>query len=66
MGSVYPLWIEKLVFVLIIASGIYAGYALGEHMSGSALLFTRLCGLPLAILFLMEGIGRIIQSTLSK
>ena len=66
MGSVYPLWIEKLVFVLIIATGIYAGYALGEHMSGFALLLARLCGLPLAILFLMEGIGRIIQSTLSK
>ena len=66
MGSVYPLWIEKLVFVLIIASGLYAGYALGEHMSGAALLLTRLCGLPLAVLFLMEGIGRVIQSTLSK
>ena len=51
MGAVYPLWIEKLVFVLIIASGIYAGYALGEYMSGVALLLTRLCGLPLAILF---------------
>ena len=51
MGSVYPLWIEKLVFVLIIASGIYTGYALGEHMSGVALLLARLCGLPLAILF---------------
>lgn len=66
MGAVYPLWIEKLVFVLIIASGIYTGYALGEHMSGVALLLALLCGLPLAILFLMEGIGRIIQSTLSK
>jgi hypothetical protein len=66
MGAVYPLWIEKLVFVLIIASGIYAGYALGEHMSGVALLLARLCGLPLAALFLTEGIGRIIQSTLSK
>ena len=66
MGAVYPLWIEKLVFVLIIVSGIYAGYALGEYMSGEALLLVRLCGLPLAILFLMEGIGRVIQSTLSK
>lgn len=66
MGSVYPLWIEKLVFLLIIASGIYAGYALGEHMSGVTLLLTRVCGLPLAILFLTEGVGRIIQSALSK
>ena len=66
MGAVYPLWIEKLVFVLIIVSGIYAGYALGEYMSGESLLLVRLCGLPLAILFLMEGIGRVIQSTLSK
>jgi len=66
MGSVYPLWIEKLVFILIIASGIYTGYALGEHMSGATLLLTRLCGLPLAILFLMEGVGRIVQSALSK
>ena len=37
MGAVYPLWIEKLVFFLIIASGIYAGYALGDHMSGVTL-----------------------------
>ena len=66
MGSVYPLWIEKLVFILIIASGIYAGYALGDYMSGVILLLTRLCVLPLAILFLMEGIGRFIQSALSK
>tara|TARA_B100001248_G_C27094216_1_gene324016 strand:- start:380 stop:580 length:201 start_codon:yes stop_codon:yes gene_type:complete len=66
MAAVYPLWIEKLVFFLIIASGIYAGYALGGHMSGISLLLTRLCGLPLVILFLMEGVGRIIQSVLSK
>jgi hypothetical protein len=66
MSAVYPLWIEKLVFVLIIASGIYAGYALGEYLSGASLLLIRICGIPLAILFLMEGIGRIIQSTMSK
>ena len=66
MGAVYPLWIEKMVFFLIIASGIYAGYVLGDHMSGVTLLLTRLCGLPMVILFLMEGVGRIIQSVLSK
>ena len=56
MSAVYPLWIEKLVFVLIIASGIYAGYALGEYLSGASLLLIRICGIPLAILLLMEGI----------
>ena len=66
MGSVYPLWIEKMVFVLMIASGFYAGYALGEYMSGVTLLLTRICVIPLTILFLIEGVGRIIQSELSK
>ena len=66
MSTVYPLWIEKLVFILIIISGIYAGYAIGDYISGAILLLTRLCVIPLAILFLVEGIGRVIQSTLSK
>ena len=66
MGAVYPLWIEKLAFILIIAAGVYAGNLLQDHLSGLGLLLTWFCGLPLAILVIMEGVGRIIQSTLSK
>jgi len=66
MGAVYPLWIEKLAFILIIAAGVYAGTLLQDHLSGIGLLLTWFCGLPLAILVIMEGVGRIIQSTLSK
>ena len=33
MGAVYPLWIEKLLSLGLIASGVYAGYALGDHYS---------------------------------
>ncbi len=66
MGAVYPLWIEKLVFILIITSGVYAGYVLGDYFSGMILLLIRLCGLPLVILVLMEGVGRVIQSNYSK
>ncbi len=66
MGAVYPLWIEKLVFILIITSGVYAGYILGDHFTGMILLLLRLCGLPLVILVLMEGVGRVIQSNYSK
>ena len=42
-------------FFLIIASGIYAGYALGDHMSGVT-LSDRLRS-SMVILFLMEGVG---------
>ena len=66
MGAVYPLWIEKLAFILIIAAGVYAGTLLQDHLSGIGLHLTWFCGLPLAILVIMEGVGRVIQSTLSK
>ena len=66
MGAVYPLWIEKLAFILIIAAGVYAGSLLQDHLSGIGLLLTWFCGLPLAILVIMEAVGRTIQSILSK
>lgn len=66
MGSIYPLWIEKLVFVGLIATCIYAGILLQDYTSGFALWATRLCLMPIAILVTLEGIGRIIQATYTK
>jgi len=65
MGSVYPLWIEKLIFIGIIGLGIYLGIILQDYVSGPGLLLSWFCGLPLLILVTTEGIGRIIQSKLS-
>jgi hypothetical protein len=66
MGSVYPLWIEKLVFLGLIAISIYGGILLQDYTSGATLWVTRLCILPIAILVTVEGIGRIIQAIYTK
>ncbi|MDC0556722.1 hypothetical protein OAO34_02940 [Candidatus Poseidoniaceae archaeon] len=66
MGSVYPLWIEKLVFVGLIATCIYGGLLLQDYTSGVVLWATRLCIMPIAILVTVEGVGRIIQAIYTK
>lgn len=62
MSSLYPLWIEKSVFLGLVASAICVGILLKEHLSGVLLWSTWICVLPIAILVITEGIGRIIQS----
>jgi hypothetical protein len=66
MGSVYPLWIEKLVFLGLIAAWVYTGIMLQDYTSGFALWVTRLCLIPIAILVSLEGIGRIIQAIYTR
>ena len=66
MVSVYPLWIERLVFFTLITLGIYLGIVLGDTLSGIGLIVARFCGIPLMILVFTEGIGRGIQSALSN
>lgn len=65
-STYYPLWVEKLLFLGLIALGVYAGIALQDHLEGASLILSWVCGIPLVVLVLTEGIGRIIQSTLSK
>ena len=66
MSSLYPLWIEKLIFVGLIALAICAGMALQDHFSQINLILSWVCILPLIVLVLTEGIGRMIQSIHSK
>ena len=66
MSSLYPLWIEKLIFVGLIGLAVYTGMALQDHFSGYNLTLSLVCGLPLAVLVLTEAIGRSIQSMHSK
>ena len=65
-STYYPLWVEKLLFLGLIALGVYAGIALQDHLDGASLILSWFCGIPLFVLVLTEGIGRILQSTLSK
>ena len=65
-STYYPLWVEKLLFLGLIALGVYAGIALQDHLDGASLILSWVCGIPFVVLVLTEGIGRIIQSTLSK
>ena len=66
MSSLYPLWIEKIIFISLISLSVFAGIALKSHLDGPALILSWVCGLPLLVLVLTEGIGRAIQSVLSK
>jgi hypothetical protein len=66
MSSLYPLWIEKLIFVGLIALAVCAGMALQHHFSQINLMLSWVCILPLIVLVLTEGIGRMIQSIHSK
>ena len=66
MNSLYPLWIEKLVFIGLIAVAVYGGIMLQDYVSGLPLWLTRICVLPVVILVLTEGIGRTIQAIYSK
>jgi len=65
-SSYYPLWVEKILFLGLIALGVYAGIALQEYLDGTSLILSWVCGIPLIVLVLTEGIGRIVQSALSK
>ena len=65
-STYYPLWVEKLLFLGLIVLGVYAGIALQDHLDGASLILSWVCGIPLVVLVLTEGIGRILQSVLSK
>ncbi len=65
-SSYYPLWVEKILFLGLIALGVYAGIALQDHLDGASLILSWACGLPLIVLVLTEGTGRILQAILSK
>lgn len=65
-STYYPLWVEKLLFLGLIALGVYVGIALQEHLDGASQILSWVCGIPLIVLVLTEGIGRALQSTLSK
>ena len=65
-SSYYPLWVEKILFLGLISLGVYAGIALQDHLDGASLILSWVCGLPLIVLVLTEGIGRIFQTILSK
>ena len=66
MSSLYPLWIEKMFFLGLIATAVYVGILLQEYLSGATLWATRICVLPVVILVATEAIGRIIQSVYLK
>ena len=65
-SSYYPLWVEKILFLGLIALGVYAGMALQDHLDGASLILSWVCGLRLLVFVLTEGIGRILESILSK
>lgn len=66
MVDVYPLWLEKLVFLgLAIGSG-FTAVLLEDYVSGYALYASWFCGLPVAVLILTEAAGRILQSFHTK
>ena len=62
MSKIYPLWMEKLVFLVLVGLSICVGMKLPEYVEGVALWASWICGMPILILVLTEVIGRIIQT----
>ena len=62
MSKIYPLWMEKFVFLVLVGASIYAGMKLPDYIEGVALWVFWICGMPILILVLTEVIGRIIQT----
>lgn len=66
MNPQYPLWIEKLIFLVLIGLSVYGGMLLQDYLSGALLWISWLCIMPIAVLVITEGIGRTVQSVYLK
>jgi hypothetical protein len=66
MADVYPLWLEKLVFLGLVIGAGFTAVLLEGYVSGVALYSSWFCGLPIAVLFMTEAAGRILQSFHTK
>ena len=58
---IYPLWIEKMTFVVIATIGIWAIWT-QSGLLGYQLWLSLCCGLPFFGLLLTEAVGRVVQS----
>lgn len=66
MNPQYPLWIEKVIFLVLIGLSVYGGILLQDYLSGALLWISWLCIMPIAVLVITEGIGRTVQSVYLK
>lgn len=66
MNPQYPLWIEKIIFLVLIGLSVYGGMLLQDYLSGALLWISWLCIIPIAVLVITEGIGRTVQSVYLK
>tara|TARA_B100001113_G_scaffold211321_1_gene173388 strand:+ start:229 stop:441 length:213 start_codon:yes stop_codon:yes gene_type:complete len=66
MGSEYPMFLERIVFIGLLIGSIFAGNVLSDHLSGAQLWLSWICGIPILLLIVTEFFGRIIQSIHTK
>ena len=66
MGSEYPMFLEKIVFIGLLIGSIFVGNMLSDHLSGAPLWLSWICGIPILLLIVTEFFGRIIQSIHAK
>ncbi len=64
--SLYPLWVEKLVFLLLVLGAIFVGFELGNYLEDYSLWAARICGLPILVLIATEMFGRLFQSIITR
>jgi hypothetical protein len=57
---VYPLWIEKIVFVLLSSISVWALWTQSD-LTGYQLWLSLCCGLPFFGLIITEAVGRMVQ-----
>ena len=65
MGSEYPMFLEKIVFIGLLIGSIFVGNMLSDHLSGVQLWLSWICGIYL-IANCYRIFGRIIQSIHAK
>ncbi|MDP6869949.1 MAG: hypothetical protein QGI21_04175 [Candidatus Poseidoniaceae archaeon] len=66
MSNLYPLWIEKFGFLLLVTAGIVLGIELSNYLEGVLLWITRICGIPILVLVITEFLGRLLQSIITR
>ena len=54
MGSEYPMFLEKIVFIGLLIGSIFAGNMLSDHLSGVQLWLSWICGIPILLLIVTE------------
>ena len=61
VGSTYPMWLDRVIFILAIVGFVFLNQYLWEAISSTWLQWVASVGLAIFLLIMTEVSGRIIQ-----